>query len=148
MLGIALAAVYVGWKYLADSSAPIEPAFLAAAAFLYNWYWWWTLVIGVFAGLLGVAITLGVGAKFAEKGGGVLGAIGGGMLGGAVSLALLASVALRQGLLLVGSHLIAHAGKPTQTFAEFNLRQLAIGGVLLAIGALAFRTSTSTRKSD
>lgn len=147
MLGLALATLYVGWKYLMNGDAPLEPAFLSAARFLYGWYWGWAIGGGIFIGAVALLVVPAMTANGARAGG-TAGGLVGFILGGGISTLLIVGFAVRNGLLLVGSYLLMHAGRPDQTFAEFTTKNLVIGAVLIAVGLLAFRSKSETKSES
>lgn len=144
MIGLILAAAYVGWMYL--TAGVLEPAFLDAAAFLYSWYWLWTAVLGVIVGVIALAVTFGVAAMGSRAG--FLGGVGGFLLGGATSVWMFLVFAARSALLIVGAYLLAHAGKAGQTFAQFDTKSLIIGSVLLGIAVIVCRGGASASTSN
>ena len=152
MVGLILAVLYVGWKVMMNNGMTPEAAFLGASTFLYYWYWTWSIICAGVIGFLCLVITLGAGAKATEIGdsglGKTVGFFGGVVVGGGVSLLLLATLVVRCALYIVGAYLLMTSGTPDIPFAEFNHTKLIVGGILLLIALLIRSKSSSSSKSD
>ena len=144
MIGLVLAVLYVGWKYMFGGDMPVEAAFIGAAGFLYVWYWIWTIVQGIFNGL----VSLGIFGAGAVAGGGsrfgMLGGVLGGLAGGGLSVNILAIFAVKSAALLVGAYLLEHSGTATMAFAEFDTKKMVIGAILILVGLVMSSSSSSS----
>jgi hypothetical protein len=153
MLGLTLAALYVGWQLIAYDNMSGEVAFLNAATFLYYWYCVWSIIIGVFVGGISLLMILGIGANFAELNdsclGKVAGFFGGAAIGGGLSVLLFTFFSILCALYIVGAYLLMTAGTPDMAFADFNMVRLVVGGILLLIAIFArSMSSSSSSKND
>ncbi len=146
MLGIVIAVI------IAAASAVIgghtmEAAFLSGLGFLWVWYWIWAIVTLVVIGLIMLAVMAGT----TILGAGALGWVGGflGLAGGAAMSALaIVLVSINNALLLGGTYLLMTAGTSTMTFAEFSTNKLIFGTLLLVIGLVMSRSSSSSSSND
>lgn len=147
MLGFMLALLYAAWTILVQD-LPGEMAYLSATGFLYDWYFWWTIIMGVFVGVFALAFPLlGLGGGLQK--GGKLGALVGMFLGGGASILLIFFFALRRGLYMYGAYLL-HAAlmlNPDGGYTWDN-KKVILGGLLLFVALITGRASSSSSSSS
>src|SRR3989338_4092363 len=147
MLGAILALFYAAYMAVAQS-LPTEGVYLAAIGFLYSWYFWWTIILGAIVGGISFAVLVGGGVIGASNGG-PLGAIGGVILGGGISLFILVVFAIRRGLLVGGAYLLntGLVAKPDGGY-EWITVNLVLGGLFLLVAFLSHSSSSSSSSSS
>lgn len=96
--------------------------------------------------LFGVTIAGTVaGAAIPQSGiGEVLGGLGGLALSGGLSALAFIVFFARCGLLIGGTYFLMNAGRVGMPFSEFNTRYLVLGGVMLVLGIIMSRSSSSS----
>lgn len=146
MLGIVIAAVVAAWTTFIGGHS-MEAGFLSATGFLWVWYWIWTIVVAfIAAGIMLVAtgaMTL-AGAESFGKVGGFLGFAA----GGALSALVLVLVMISRALLLGGTYLLMTSGTPEMAFSQFSTNKLIFGTLLLVIGLVISKSSSSSSSKD
>ena len=149
MIGAILALFFATYLAVAQS-LPTEEVYIAATDFLYSWYFWWTIVLGVIVGIIAlIAIVVG-GAAGSADGRGPLGAIGGAILGGGVSLLILIVFAIRRGLFVGGAYLLNTAlvaNGPEGGYEWITIRWV-LGGLFLLIAFLSRSHSSGSSASS
>ena len=154
MLGLVLALLYIGWKFVFGGDMTTEVSFLNASNFLYYWYWVWTIVQAVMItplllAAMGISTVSGaVGASSAASKrkniSGMLGGLAGFAFGSGASFLVLIFFCIYSALFIVGSYLLATAGTPDMTFGDFNVQKLIFGGIMLLIGVILKRSKSSS----
>jgi hypothetical protein len=148
MLGAIFALFYAAYLAVVQSLGT-EAVYLAATGFLYSWYFWWTIILGVIVGVIALVAVVGGGAVGASGGRGPFGAIGGAILGGGVSLLILLVFAIRRGLFVGGAFLLNTA---LVTNADGGYEWITIrwvlGGLFLLIAFLTRSRSSSSSSSS
>jgi len=147
MLGFMLSLLYAAWLTLVEDIS-YEVAYLTATGFLYNWYFWWTIIMGVVVGVFALAFPLlGLGGGLQK--GGKLGAVLGMLLGGGASVLLIFVFALRRGLYMCGAYLL-HAAlmlNPDGGYTWDN-KKVILGALLLFVALITGRASSSSSSSS
>ena len=147
MLGIVIAVVVAAWTVIIGGHT-MEAGFLSATGFLWVWYWIWTVVVGVFvAGMMLVAtgvMTFAAADAMGSKIGGFLGFAA----GGALSILVATLVMISRVLLLGGTYLLMTSGTSEMAFAQFNTNKLIFGTLLLVVGLVISKSSSSSSSKD
>lgn len=150
MLGIIIATLIATWTVFM-SKATMVAGFLAATHFLWIWYWIWTVVIGIYVVILmlvmmGAFTISGAGAMLRSR---WLGGLAGLMVGGGLSVFIFVMTSVTRALLLVGTYLLMTAGNVgMKSFSEFDSTRLIFGGILLLLGLIMSRSSSSNSKKS
>ncbi len=147
MLGVFIALVITVWKYFVLHQAP-EIIFLSITNFLLWWFIITSAIILVICLISFILMTLGITIGGRELQGGALGGIAGFLGGSALSLIALIIVAICRGLLISGTYLIHHSLIINNNVPEWNLEKLILGIVLLFIGLIASKSSSSSSSSN
>ena len=141
MFGLFLALLYAGYHYVGGTN--LFTIYQLSTSFLYTWYIWTTVVLGIIYGIIALLFLLGGAGLGAEKGGmigGILGFIGGGVL----SVLMLLLVGVSRACLIIGTILL----KQALIFGEvptWDTTKLIFGAVLLLIGIIMGRSSSSSK---
>ncbi len=151
MFGFMLSLLYATWLVIVESIS-YEVAYLTATGFLYNWYFWWTVIMGAFVGVFALALPLlGLGGGLQK--GGKLGALVGMFLGGVASFLTILIFAIRRGLYVGGAYLLhtaltlSYVDGGKQAIATWDTKRLTLGGILLLIALITSRASSSSSSS-
>lgn len=143
MLGIVIAVIVAAWTVFFGGHT-MEAGFLSATGFLWMWYWIWTVVIGIFvAGMILVAtgvMTFVAADHIGSKLGGFLGFVAGGTL----SVLVVTVVMISRALLLGGTYLLMTSGTAQMSFAEFSTNKLIFGTLLLVVGLVMSKSTSSS----
>ena len=130
MIGLLLAAIYVGYKALIGCNVTL--AVVGGLNFLQGWYIVWTAIAGLFMAILFLGGSCGLIAAKAEGKVYGLACMGIGLLGAFV-------IAIKSALLLIGVHLILAASAVCpEDFSKWDIKTLIVGGIVYLIGILAF----------
>lgn len=128
---------------------PLETAYVDSTGVLYQWYWFWTGISIGMSAIFVALFTFGGGAVAAfsrENALFKLAIVGGTMfLGGGMTLLGLLITTIKALLRVGGAYLLMTAGTPYQPFAEFDMKRLVIGGIMVLVAAIAFGGSSSSR---
>lgn len=146
MLGIVIAVIVAAWATFISGHS-MEAGFLSATGFLWVWYCIWTVVIALIAAgimLVATGVMTFAGAESLGKVGGFLGFAA----GGALSALILIMVMVSRALLLGGTYLLMTSGAPEMAFAQFNTNKLIFGTLLLVIGLVMSKSSSSSSRKD
>lgn len=147
MLGFVIGLVYAGFLYIFGGQ--IGPMIVDDVS--HFWLIWYAVTSGIVL-LLTAAPLLGVTAMATAAGarsGGLLGGVLGAAASGGISFIALLAIALRSALLIGGSYLLTTAGGDVATsFSEMDTTALAIGGVMVFVGVMMGRSSSSSSSSD
>ena len=150
MLGIIIATLIAAWTVFV-SKATMVAGFLAAIHFLWIWYWIWTAVVGsiivvMMLMMIGTLATSGASMSFFHSR--WLGGLVGLTVGGGLSIFVLVITSVTRALLLVGTYLLMTAGNAgMNSFSEFDSTKLIFGGILLLLGLIMSRGSSSKSNS-
>lgn len=147
MFGIVIAVLVAAWAVFIGNSN-MEAGFLSAVGFLWVWYWIWTVVIGliflvVMLGATG-ALTLAGADSARSRLGGLFGGMLGFAAGGALSILVIGVVMISRALLLGGVYLLMTSGSPQMSFTEFSTNKLIFGTLLLVLGLVMSKSSSSS----
>ena len=152
MFGFMLSLLYATWLVIVESIS-YEVAYLTATGFLYNWYFWWTVILGSFVAVFALILPLiGLGAGLKNRGGKLLGLVGM-LLGGVASFLTILIFAIRRGLYVGGAYLLhtaltlSYVDGGKQAIATWDTKRLTLGGILLLIALITSRASSSSSSS-
>lgn len=146
-MGLILALLYAGYL-MVIRSLPTETVYLAATGFLYSWYFWWTIILGVIVGLVALVAIIGGGVAGACEGRGPIGAFGGIVLGGGFSLLIVLVFAIRRTLYVGGAYMLHTALTATSGGYSWDKGRLILGVLLLFVAALTKSRSSSNSDSS
>lgn len=152
MVGLVLAVLAGGIKY-AVGGVP-EEAFLTAAGFFFLWHLVLTIMALVVAGLAFLGLTAWLTAVGAIVGrengpiGAMCGRFFGGLFGGAISVFILAVLAAKGTLLVLGAYLFRHAVVLSEGVYVWNIASLIIGGIFVAVALFVLRGTRSSSSNS
>ena len=146
MLGIAIAVIVAVWVTVFGGNT-MEAGFLSGVGFLWVWYWIWTIVLGFIVALVMLGVTGALTFLGSEETQSKLGGFLGFAVGGTLSILVIAHFAMTRALLPIGTYLLMTAGMPGMTFAEFSTSKLIFGTLLLLIGLVMSKNSSSSPSS-
>lgn len=146
MLGVVVAIIYAAIVYL--FGAPNTPAetFVSAINFLFWWYIITSIILMIIYLLIALIITGTLTCAGGKRGGvwgGILGFLGGGVLSGLIIILGI----IARGLLIVGTYLLKNSLvlNPDGS-GQWIITKLIIGGLLLVIGLIMNKNSSSSSK--
>jgi len=143
MLGIIIGLCIAAWNYVFKGTHDIGVLFLAATHFMLVWYCLWTGVLFVFFAVITVIAALGGSVAGATNGGvfgGLLGLVG---VGGATAAVAVLAMATR--LFWIGGAWVLNQ---SYSNGQWDTGKLIIGGVLILIGVICSRSSSSNSSND
>jgi len=133
MPGIVIAIIVAAWVTLIGNNT-MEAGYLSGVGFLWAWYWIWTIFISI------IVVIMMLWEETQSNLGGLLGFAA----GGALSILVIAGLAIRRALLLIGTYLLMTAGTVWMTFAEFSTSKLIFGTLFLLTGLVMSRRAGSS----
>ncbi len=147
MFGIIIAIVIAVFTIFVSSNT-MEVGFISALDFLWVWYWIWTVLQGLIIAFIMLIIT----GVLTFSGANILSSKAGAFLGiaagGALSILFVTKLAIRSILLLGGVYLLMTSGNAEMTFSEFDNTKLIFGAILLLIGLIMSKNSSSSSSSN
>lgn len=131
MIGIILAVIWLGMGVA--SGAAVESVFLSAAGFLYSWYWFWAVVLGILVTVFFLAPLVAIGSSIGflapeSPVGKLVGLCVGFTSTGTLSLMLAGRFIFRRALLIIGAYALMTSG--------CAFLPVMLGIIFLAVGVM------------
>lgn len=147
MVGLFFALAYAGYQHFALHTND-SLTYSSAMTFLFNWYIWTSVVIGVFTVGFAFVVTF-LGEEAGAAAGGFVGRTLGFLGGAALSALMIAVTIASRGSLIAGSWLLTQAMVlSTDGLPVWDNTKLAFGGLLLLVGVILGRSSSSSSSSS
>ncbi len=150
MVGLVLAFVWIAIVII-FSGTRLESAYDDATGFLFHWYAFWNVVVGILVMILSfVLMSTGAasGNRFArsrlDK---IVGMLGGAALGTAISGWIFFCFLLKAILYVGGAWLLMTADDGARSFAQFNTPKMVIGGIMIIVGIIWDRSKSNEGSS-
>ncbi|MFA4999021.1 MAG: hypothetical protein WC514_03325 [Candidatus Paceibacterota bacterium] len=147
MFAITLSLFYAAFLYVFAGSG-MEASYSSATSFLYWWYFFWSIVLGVIVLGINLIVILGLTVEGAEELGGKLGGFLGFAGGGAISIFLSIVFLFRRVLYVGGAYLLNTALilNANGVYEWENVR-LVLGALFLLIAVMTRSRSSSSSSS-
>lgn len=151
MWGLVIALLVLAYQAFL-LNRPLEASLVESTGILYQWYWFWTGISLGFSALFVALFTFGGTAVAAMVRGNKLAALvialGSFLVGGGLTVLGLLVTVVKVALQVGGAYLMLTAGTPSLPFAEWDMKRLVIGGIMVLVAAIVFRSSSSSSSSS